>query len=110
MSELDQEVPSDRHSDPMSGLLRRALESPPTPEKSLLPRIQERIRAQTRGRFYRDRWSRAKDPVPLLLMVALLILILCAATFLVFQPLVEPPHDTQLPEAPLDPLQDPAPK
>ncbi len=110
MSEFEHEVPSDRHSDPMSGLLKRALENAPAPQKSLLPRIQERIRAQTRGRYYRDRWSQAKDPVSLLLMIALLVLILCAATFLVFQPLVEAPQETQLPDAPLDPLQDPGSK
>lgn len=94
----------DRNSDPLGGLLKSALAEPPARKKSLLPKIQERIRIRTRGRYYRDRWSTARDPVSLILMVALLILILAAAVFLVMQPLVGAPRETQLGAPAIDPL------
>src|SRR5690606_33869326 len=99
---------SDRPSDPIAQMLRGALDKAPTPEHSLLPKIQKRIRIITRGRYYRDRWSATRDPVSLLLMIALLILILAAALFLVMQPLVDAPQKTQLP-APAEDLMAPSP-
>jgi hypothetical protein len=93
---------SDRASDPIAQMLRGALKESPSPKRSLLPQIQQRIRITTRGRYFRDRWSTARDPVPLLLMAALLILILCAAVFLVMQPLVEAPQKTKLPSPATD--------
>lgn len=107
MSEYNsEEQEQDRDSGAISALLQQALAEAPAPKKSLLPGIQERIRVRTKGRYYRDRFSKAKDPVPLLLMAVLLVLIICAATFLVIQPLVDAPTDTRLPESPLDPLHD----
>lgn len=94
----------ERPSDPIAGLLKRALNDAPTPERSLLPKIQQRIRFTTRGRYYRDRWSTLSNPVSLLLMMALLILILAAAIFLVLQPLIDAPHKTHLPTPAEDPL------
>lgn len=98
---------SDRPSDPIAEMLRGALHQVPTPKRSLLPQIQQRIRITTKGRYFRDRWSTARDPVPLLLMAALLILILCAAVFLVMQPLVEAPQKTKLPTPAADLLAPP---
>lgn len=98
----------DRPSDPIAAVLKSALADAPHPPRSLLPKIQQRIRVTTRGRYYRDRWSTARDPVPILLMIALLILILAAAVFLVLQPLVEAPEKTHLPTPAEDPLSAPA--
>lgn len=95
---------SERASDPLGGLLGRALAEAPDPGRSFLPKIQERIRARTRGRYFRDRWSVARDPVSLILMVALLILILATAVFLVLQPLVSAPEQIELPTPAVDPL------
>jgi|GEM_PF-2318881 len=107
MSELEpNENDGDRDSNPMAALLQQALAEPPAPKRSLLPNIQQRIRVHTRGRFYRDRWSVARDPISLLLMVALLILILGAALFMVLQPLIDVPQKTELPTPALDPMVD----
>lgn len=81
----------DRSSDPLGGLLARALADAPAPPKSLLPGIQHRIRVRTKGLYYRDRWGGTRGPISLLLMVALLILIMVAAIFLVMHALVEAP-------------------
>lgn len=96
-----------RESDPTARLLRRALETPPPPHKSFLPSIQERIRRRTRGRYFRDRWSRSRDPIPLLMVLALIVLILAAAVFLVLQPLMGEAESVKMPDAPVDPLEAP---
>lgn len=103
-SEVEEEPASERRSDPLGGLLKSALRDPPDPGGSLLPKIQERIRVRTRGRFYRDRWSALPDPVSLILMTALLILILAVAVFLVLQPLVSAPKEIELQTPAVDPL------
>jgi hypothetical protein len=103
-SEMEESPTSDRASDPLGGLLKNALREPPEPGRSFLPKIQERIRMRTRGRYFRDRWSVARDPVSLLLMVALLILILAAAVFLVMQPLMSAPQEIEQPTPAVDPL------
>lgn len=103
-SERDDEPVSERASDPLGGLLKNALREPPKPARSLLPKIQERIRLRTRGRYFRDRWSVARDPVSMILMVALLIAILAAAVFLVMQPLVSAPKQIELLTPAVDPL------
>lgn len=102
--EWEDEPESERASDPLGGLLKNALGAPPDPGRSFLPKIQERIRVRTRGRYFRDRWSVARDPVSLLLMVALLILILAAAVFLVMQPLMSAPKPIELPTPAVDPF------
>ncbi len=107
--EVEEAPSSDRPSDPLGGLLKSALAEPPPPRRSFLPKIQERIRIRTRGRFYRDRWSTARDPVSLLLMVALLVLIILAAVFLVMQPLVSAPREIELPTPAIDPMATEAP-
>lgn len=91
-----------RDSDPMLQLLRGALKEPPPHRPQLLARIQERIRRRSRGRYFRDRYSRSIDPVPLVLTVALLLLLVAAAVFLVLQPLNDPPHPIELKPAPPD--------
>lgn len=103
-SEREDEPVSERASDPLGGLLKSVLREPPDPGRSFLPKIQERIRVRTRGRYFRDRWSVARDPVSLLLMAALLILIVAAAVFLVMQPLVSAPQPILLPMPAVDPL------
>lgn len=90
--------------EPALSLLKSALRDAPLPERSLLPKIQDRIRIRTRGRYFRSRYSRSLDPVPLLLIVCLLVLLLLTAIFLVFQPLSSPAVSRPLPSAPVDPL------
>lgn len=85
--ETEQEL-QERDSDPMTRLLRGALAEPPALTKSFLPSIQERIRQRTRGRYFRDRWSRTRNPISLVLIATLIILIMTAAVYLVLQPLV----------------------
>ena len=87
----------------LTRLLERSLQSTPAPGPSLLPGIQKRIRQQTRGRFYRDRWSEGKRPIPLLLMAALLILMIIMAIFIVWQPLTVESEPSPL----LSPTKDP---
>jgi len=94
--------------EPALSLLKSALRDAPVPERSLLPKIQDRIRIRTRGRYFRDRYSRSLDPVPLLLIVCLLVLLLLTAVFLVYQPLSSPVVPHTLPAAPPDPLAAPA--
>lgn len=106
MTDLKQEPrdadEDDRPSDPIVGLLRGALEEPPPLKRSLLPGIQTRIRIQTKGRYYRDRFSQSKNPVSFLLMAILLVLILAVALFLVVMPLVDAPQKVDLNSPPVD--------
>ena len=90
--------------EPALSLLKSALRDAPIPERSLLPKIQDRIRIRTRGRYFRSRYSRSLDPIPLLLIICLLVLLLLTAIFLVFQPLSSPAVSRPLPSAPVDPL------
>src|SRR5688572_3199492 len=90
--------------EPALSLLKNALRDAPLPERSLLPKIQDRIRMRTRGRYFRSRYSRSLDPIPLLLIVCLLVLLVLTAVFLVFQPLSGEPSPHPLPRAPEDPL------
>jgi hypothetical protein len=94
----------DDDSDPMANLLRRALADAPLPRRDFLPGVQKKIRVRTRGRFFRDRWSTSRNPVSLILMATLLLVILCAALFLVLQPLVDAPRETELNSPAIDPM------
>lgn len=67
--------------------LRRALQSVPPASRSVLPLVQAKIRQQTRGRYFAGRRS-YRDPTLLLLTAAMLILILSAAFFGLFDSLV----------------------
>jgi hypothetical protein len=89
----DDLVESERNSDPLGGLLGRALSDVPVPQGSLLPGIQHRIRVRTKGRYFRDRWNVVRNPVTLLLMTALLVLVLAAAIFLVMEALLSEPEE-----------------
>jgi len=112
MSEKDSEdldrLLEGSEAEPALALLKSALRDAPLPERSLLPKVQDRIRLRTRGRYFRTRYSRSLDPVPLLLIVCLLVLLLLTAVFLVFQPLSKEPVPHPLPSAPIDPLTAPA--
>jgi hypothetical protein len=94
----------DHDSDPMAELLKRALADAPTPKRDFLPGVQKKIRLRTRGRYFRDRWSTSRNPVSLILMATLLLVILCAALFLVLQPLVDAPRETELGSPAVDPM------
>ncbi len=116
MTDTDERDPNDRDyatpkavrdSDPMIDQLRHALGSPPGPRRSLLPKIQDRIRVRTRGRYFRDRYSQSTDPVPLILLMALFVLVISAAVYLVFKPLVDQPEPVKLQKAPQDPMATP---
>ena len=105
----DRESSPGREDEPAVSLLRSALQEAPLPDRSLLPKIQDRIRLRTRGRYFRSRYSRSLDPIPLLLIVCLLVLLVLTAVFLVFQPLSSDPVPHSLPPAPVDPLSAPGP-
>ena len=98
-SEID-----DSEDELLTQLLQKSLADAPDPGPSLLPGIQRRIRQQTRGRFYRDRWSEGKRPIPLLLMAALLILMVILSILMVWQPLIVDSEPSALPSPAKDPF------
>ncbi|GEM_PF-2211760 len=100
----DKQSPSNGEMDPVLDLLRQALNAPPKPKHDFLPRVQQKIRLRTKGRYFRDRWSTSRNPASLIFLCTLLLLILCAALFLVIQPLVDAPVPTDLERPPIDPL------
>jgi|GEM_PF-2109561 len=76
-------------SEPSLPLLASALRTPPQPQASLLPKIQERIYQRTRGRYFRPKKTGVRDPITLALLVALVLAVIATATFMVFVPLFE---------------------
>ncbi len=61
--ELDAEIDS-AAEEKMRDLLRGALgrEPAPPPESDMLRGVQKRLRQRSRGKFYADEWSTAKQP------------------------------------------------
>jgi hypothetical protein len=77
--------PMDSQNDPTEEgnvaetLLKKVLKEPPELERSLLPKVQARIRQQTHGRYFGRKRRAYKDPTVLLLASAMLLLALGAA-------------------------------
>jgi hypothetical protein len=68
-------------------LLRDALGAPPSePPPSLLRGVQERLREESRGRFYGDGWSRVTSPRVLFLGTSALMLLVALACLLLLRP------------------------
>lgn len=68
-------------------LLRGALRPPPgSVAPTLLPGVQKRIRARSRGKFYGDGWSTARSPRSTYLITSLLMLALVVIVFLLLVP------------------------
>ena len=83
--------------DPVTLLLQKALAQPPEPRIVFLPGVQERIRSRTRGRYFGKRRAVFRDPVILLLATALLILLMGAVVFVVFDTLLSPSSTSKEP-------------
>ncbi|MCH2107802.1 MAG: hypothetical protein MK135_00605 [Polyangiaceae bacterium] len=94
----------DQSTEELLQVLGRALAEPPEIKRSLLVPIQNRIHHTTRGRYFRDRFSRLKEPLPLILMASILVLMLAAAIFFVFQPIFEAEKAVERPPSPTDPF------
>jgi hypothetical protein len=61
------------------------------PEIDLLPGVQRRIRERSRGRFYRDGWSRRASPTSTYIVTSLLMLIILSLVYFVLVPGVRLP-------------------
>lgn len=68
-------------------LLRGALRPPPgSVPPRLLPGIQRKLRARSRGKFYGDGWSTARAPRSTYLVTSLVMLALVAIVFMTLIP------------------------
>lgn len=71
----------------LRALLRRALtHDEPQPPRDLLRGVQQRIHRRSRGKFYRDGWSRATGPASVYVVTSLLMVALLAALYLLLVP------------------------
>lgn len=71
----------------LRALLRRALsQDDPTPPRDLLRGVQQRIHRRSRGKFYRDGWSRTTGPSSVYLVTSLLMLALLVVLYVVLVP------------------------
>jgi hypothetical protein len=66
-------------------ILRRAKIRRP-PEVDLLSRVQRRIREGSRGRFYKDGWSRRTSPTSTYVVTSLLMLVILSLVYFVLLP------------------------
>jgi hypothetical protein len=89
----DPEAPRDEDDLPdlddveMRDLLRGALRPPPgSVAPRLLPGVQQKLRARSRGKFYGDGWSTTQAPRSTYLVTSIVMLILVAIVFLVLIP------------------------
>lgn len=68
----------------LRALLRRALPSDDLePPQDLLKGVQQRIFRRSRGKFYRDGWSRTTGPASVYVVTSLLMVALLSALYLV---------------------------
>lgn len=71
----------------LRALLRRALtKDEPQPPRDLLRGVQQRIFRRSRGKFYRDGWSRATGPASVYVVTSLLMLAILAMLYVVLVP------------------------
>ncbi len=71
--------------DAMKSLLKRSLEGRAPSSPDLLPRVQERIRKRSRGKFFADGWSTAQTRVSYVL-VCVAMLVIVAVAYLALGP------------------------
>lgn len=89
MKDSNQETPEIHDDDDpeLRALLRRALPSDDVqPSRDLLQGVQQRIHRRSRGKFYRDGWSRTTGPASVYVVTSLLMVALLAALYLVLVP------------------------
>lgn len=89
MKDGSDRAPDSRHDDDpeLRALLRRALsENEPKPPQDLLRGVQQRIHHRSRGRFYRDGWSRTTGSSSVYLVTSLLMLALLVVLYVVLVP------------------------
>ncbi|MSP25580.1 MAG: hypothetical protein EXR75_10520 [Myxococcales bacterium] len=69
-------------------LLRRALDSDVkhAPPKGVVRKVQERLRAETRGRYFADGWGTSSAPRETYLATSLIMLVLLALTWWLLGP------------------------
>jgi len=71
----------------LRALLRRALTTDePEPPRDFLQGVQQRIHRRSRGKFYRDGWSRTTAPASLYVVTSLLMMALLFMLYLVLAP------------------------
>jgi len=71
----------------LRALLRRALaSSEPEPPRDFLRGVQQRIHRRSRGKFYRDGWSRTTGPASAYVVTCLLMLAMLFFVYLVLTP------------------------
>ncbi|MDQ3033076.1 MAG: hypothetical protein M3Y87_11710 [Myxococcota bacterium] len=82
----------------------------PEPTPDLLAGVQSRLRRRSRGRYYKDRFSQQSGPrSPVPLLVAIVIALTLAATWVAMQSLVtiDPPTPSTTPSTPPTETADP---
>jgi len=71
----------------LRALLRRALaKDEPEPPRDFLQGVQQRIHRRSRGKFYRDGWSRTTAPASLYVVTSLVMLVMVFVLYLVLTP------------------------
>lgn len=96
------ELPRDSRPD---SLLRQALDRDLGGVPDVLGGVQQKLRERSGGRFYADGWSTTRHaPTSMYLLTALLMLAICAASYVILRPLAGQPAETDLTPAPVDVL------
>jgi hypothetical protein len=81
-------------------MLRGALaEEAPAP--NVLAGVQKKIRERSRGKFYADGWSTAKQPLNTYLVTSLLMLAILGISYALLSPLVGSPEPVRNQPAPV---------
>lgn len=88
MSNADEQPPTESatpddesRDESMRKLLRAAFQESAQPNEDVLRAVQRKIRQRSRGKFYADRWSTAKQP-PILTYLVTSIIMLAIVVFL----------------------------
>ncbi len=76
----------DKEHNDVRALLKGAIPSPdPDAEARVLPQVQRKLYARSRGKFYRDGWSRAHS-MPSVFLMAATMLIVALVVYLLLGP------------------------
>lgn len=88
MDGTDRSSQTHEDGDPeLRALLRRALtKDEPQPPSDLLKGVQQRIHRRSRGKFYRDGWSRTTGPASVYVVTSLLMLAILLFLYLALAP------------------------
>jgi hypothetical protein len=85
--EIDEEMAAVLDEVDMKDLLKSALAPPQgSVAPSILPGVQKKLRRRSRGKFYGDGWSTAKEPRTTYLLTSIVMLALIAFVFLALRP------------------------